>query len=72
MDSTPQDYQPLRPVAMHLENYINLLNEEKSRVAKLELELIEAKKEIVELKHRINSNISDSKVFIGRRPMGKD
>jgi uncharacterized protein (UPF0335 family) len=72
MELNPQDYQSLRPIAMHLENYINLLNEEKAKVARLEQELIEAKKEIIQLKEKINSNNFDSKVFIGRRPIGKD
>jgi len=65
-DNLDAQYQKI--IENNSENFNILLNQEKEKNAQLSLGLINAKREIIELKQKIN-NLTYEFVVIGRRPM---
>ena len=65
-DNLDAQYQKI--IENNSENFNILLNQEKEKNAQLSLDLINAKREIIELKQKIN-NLTYEFVVIGRRPM---
>ena len=62
----PQEYQ--RIIQQNLDNYAELLKQEKDKNAMLQSQLILAQKEIIELKEKINSSVTEMRI-IGKRPL---
>ena len=62
------DAQYQKVIENNSENFNNLLNQEKDKNTQLSLDLINAKREIIELKQKINNQTSEF-VLIGRRPI---
>ena len=62
------DAQYRKIIENNSENFNILLNQEKDKNAQLSLDLINAKREIIELKQKIN-NLTSEFVIINRRPL---
>ena len=65
-DNLDAQYQKI--IENNSENFNNLLNQEKDKNAQLSLDLINAKREIIELKQKMN-NLTSEFVIINRRPI---
>jgi hypothetical protein len=62
------DIQYQKIIENNSENFNNLLKQEKDKNAQLSLDLINAKREIIELKQKMN-NLTSEFVIINRRPI---
>lgn len=62
------DAQYRKIIENNSENFNILLNQEKDKNAQLSLDLINAKREIIELKQKMN-NLTSEFVIINRRPL---
>lgn len=62
------DIQYQKIIENNSENFNNLLKQEKDKNAQLSLDLINAKREIIELKQKMN-NLTSEFVIINRRPL---